>query len=92
MTMTNPIEQHHLLVETVIEQMIGQRLRQARTASGLSIEQLAILSGYSAAELRHYEKAEISIPVQRAIRLSKLLGIDLTAVLVPGGAVCDCNG
>lgn len=85
--MTDPVLQHQLLIEHTLDQLIGRRLQDARQAQHLSLDQLAILSGYSKDELCDYERAEISIPIQRAMRLSRLLDVDLTAVPGLGGTV-----
>jgi transcriptional regulator with XRE-family HTH domain len=60
---------------------LGVRIRQARTAAGLSQEDLAGRIGISCQQLQKYEVATNRVTVSRLIDISDALGLDVTKLL-----------
>ena len=76
----NP-EQDKLLVD------IGRRIREARGSQGLSLDQLARLTGISAPALSLIETAKRDARLTTLARIARALRIPLSALLDDRGAV-----
>jgi transcriptional regulator with XRE-family HTH domain len=59
---------------------LGERLRQLRKTSGLSVEELARRSGLSAVAIYDAERGVRCPPLQSLRRLTDALGVSLAAV------------
>jgi transcriptional regulator with XRE-family HTH domain len=66
-----------------VELAIGDRLKALRTAAGLTLEQLADLSGVSRAMISRIERAETSPTAALLARLCEGLGLSLSAFFAP---------
>ena len=64
----------------------GQRLRQARLAAGVSLEQAAQTAGRSAFTVRAYETGAVDPPVNVMARLGRLLLHPIDDFLTAPGA------
>lgn len=60
-------------------QVIGARIRAARTTAGLTQEQLAELSGTSTRTVRDIEKGTGSASLRVVARVAEVLGLELVA-------------
>jgi len=59
----------------------GQRLRQERTAAGISIERLALAIDRSAYSVQEYERGRVRPPVNVLSRIASVLGCTVDALL-----------
>lgn len=60
---------------------LGERLRQARAASGLSVHQLADEVAASPEQIAAYEKGDLDIPVGRMFAMASRLGVTVDHLL-----------
>lgn len=71
--------------EKTVATTVGARLRQVRTARGLSLAEVAQATGISASFLSLVEKERSDITIGRLVRLIEFYGISVTDLL-PGTA------
>lgn len=67
-----------------VDEIIGARLRTARTAAGMSLEQLAACVNISCQQLHKYETGANRISVSRLMEICDALGTELDAVIQLG--------
>lgn len=66
-----------------ILRLFGERLRELRTARGLSQERLAELAGLDRNYIGQIERAERNVALVNIIRIAKALGIDASDLFTP---------
>lgn len=64
----------------------GRRIRETRTGQGLSLEQLARLTGISAPALSLIETGKRDLRLTTLKRISDALRVPLTALIADGGS------
>lgn len=64
-----------------IEQIIGNRLRQARSSRGLNLEDVAKPAGMTAASLSKIENGKVSSPISTYYKLASALGITFDKIV-----------
>jgi transcriptional regulator with XRE-family HTH domain len=65
---------------------IGEELRQARLAAGLSQAAVSAASGLSTTQISRIERAKLpSASIEQVVRLASVLGLDLSVKFYPGG-------
>lgn len=65
---------------------IGQRLREARSAKGYTLQQLADAAGYGRAAISGAEHGRSVLRPQAMIAIAKLLGISIDWLMTGDGA------
>lgn len=63
-----------------LDQIVAQRVRELRAAKGLTLDQLAALSGVSRAMISRIERAEASATAVLLVKLGAALGVTLGAL------------
>lgn len=64
--------------DDILDRSIGERVRQLRTAGGLTLEQLAGISGVSRAMISRIERGEASPTASLLARICSALGLSLS--------------
>ena len=74
-------------METIadLDSVVAGRVRQLRAAKGLTLDQLAALSGVSRAMISRIERAETSATAVLLVKLGSALGVTLSALFEPPG-------
>ncbi len=63
-----------------LDHIVAQRVRELRAAKGLTLDQLAALSGVSRAMISRIERAEASATAVLLVKLGAALGVTLGAL------------
>jgi transcriptional regulator with XRE-family HTH domain len=66
-----------------LDSVVAGRVRQLRAAKGLTLDQLAALSGVSRAMISRIERAETSATAVLLVKLGSALGVTLSALFEP---------
>ena len=69
-----------------VQRRLGRAVRQARTAKGLTQEELARRSGFGWRHIQKIEAGEVNVTVRTICRLSAAIGVD------PGVLLCGSDG
>ncbi|MCL6705909.1 XRE family transcriptional regulator [Pseudomonas sp. R2.Fl] len=71
--------------DTHFEKIVGERVKAMRAERGLTLEQLAELSGVSRAMISRVERAEASPTAALLARICSALGVSLSVFFAPEG-------
>lgn len=66
---------------TIVESEIGKRIKSFRTDKGITLEQLAVQTGFTKGYLSKVEKSEKSPPVSTLGIIARALGVTISALL-----------
>ncbi|WP_053207969.1 helix-turn-helix domain-containing protein [Jiangella muralis] len=62
---------------------VGQQLRQAREAAGLSLRALASQFGVTHVTMRRYERGEYNVSLSKLAEVADLYGLDVKITCTP---------
>ena len=71
---------------------VGVQLRRARTAQGLTLQQLAAQSGLAVSTISKAERGQIALSYEKMLKLGNALEIDLTRLFMVGDAPVAAAG